>query len=338
MLLHRGEFTVSVKRILAPVAAVLDLIAFGVLHSLIWLIEHLPDRAAMVLCRGCIWVLRIVMPRSSSVGRRNLELIFPEKSPAEREAILKGSYEALARHLMAFAKAPMLTRERAMAMYDYTELRPVWAKARASAPPGVGCIIVTAHFGSFELLHHAHALQDKPLAVLSRPFRSPLLERFFKRRREMFGNTQFSRDGGQREVMRFLKSGTDVLLVMDQNVRIHHAVFVNFFGIPAATTKTIALASIRTGAPIFFATAVETSPWKFKMLYAPIGVPADFPGSNSDKVLAMTEAIHREFERAITAYPEQWMWIHRRYKTRPEGEIENIYGGTGTASRRSSPV
>lgn len=311
--------------LLRPLAALLDLLAFGLVRGIIGLIEILPDGAAMVVCRGCIWLLRLAMPRSSGVGRRNLELIFPDKPVAERERILKDSYEILARHLLAFARASRLTKERAAEMYDYREIRPVWEKTRATAPEGVGCIIVTVHYGSFELLHHAHALQDRPLAVLSRPMRSPRLERFFKLRREMFGNQQFSRDGGHSEMMKFLRSGKDVLIVMDQNVKRNHAVFVDFFGIPAATTKTIALASIRTGAPIFFATAAEVSPWKFKMIFAPIGRPDDFSGTNTEKVEFITRAIHREFERAIVEHPEQWMWIHRRFKTRPEGEVENLY-------------
>ncbi len=333
MLICDGAIVFPVKTLLKPVFELLDLAAYALIRVLVALIQYLPDRLSLVLCRACIWLLRLFMPRSSTVGRTNLRLVFPEKTEREREEILQRSYEVLARHLMAFAKAPMLTRERAMKMYDYSEIRPVWERARQSAPPGTGCIIVTAHFGSFELLHHAHALQDRKVAVLSRPFASPRVERFTKIRREMFGNIQFSRNGGQREIMRYLKEGIDVLLVVDQNVRKEHAVFVDFFGIPAATTKVVALASIRTGAPVFFATAVETSPWHFKMLFAPIGIPDDFPGSLAEKITGITGAMHGAMERAIREYPEQWMWIHRRYKTRPPGEEENVYTGAGHLPR-----
>ncbi len=272
------------------------------------------------------------MPRSHKVGLRNVELMFPEKSKAEAERIVAGSYETLARHLLAFAEAPSLTVESARKMFDYTEVRPVWAKARETAPPGVGCVIVTAHFGSFELLVQAHALLDRPLTVLSRPFALPALERFWKARRELFGNKQFSRGGAFREVIKNLQEGKDVLLVMDQNVRVHHAVFANFFGIPAATSKMAALAAIRTGAPVFFAACAEIEPRRYRMLYAPIGRADDYEGTPEEKVRLITEAIHREFEKAITEYPEQWMWIHRRFKTRPVGEVEDFYGGKNVAA------
>jgi KDO2-lipid IV(A) lauroyltransferase len=310
-----------------------DALLFIFLRSLLALMEYLPERPALVLARACIGVLRCLMPRSKAVGLRNLAVVFPQKTEAERQRILAGSYETLARHLVAFAKVPQLTRERAAKMFDYSELAPVWAAARASAPPGVGCIIVTAHFGSFELLVQAHALLDRPLSVLTRPFPSPRLERFWKQRREMFGNRQFSRNNGCRTVISRLREGEDVLLVMDQNVRVHHAAFVDFFGVPAATTRVPASAAIRTGAPVFFAACAEIAPSTYKMLYAPIGTAKDFPGTRAEKVEHMTRAIHREFERAITEFPEQWMWIHRRFKTRPVGYVEDFYGGKEVTAR-----
>jgi len=290
--------------------------------------QYLPTPAALWIARRCIDILRFFMPRSEAVGRRNLKLIFPEKSSSERKAILKESYNTLARHLVAFAKVPSLTRENASAMFDYSDIRPVWEKARRSAPPGTGCIIVTAHFGSFELLVQAHALLDRPLTVLTRPFALPRVERYMKNRREIFGNIQFSRNGATKMVFNHLREGHDVLLVMDQNVRVHHAVFVDFFSIQAATTKIAALAAIRTGAPVFFAACAEVAPSKYKMLYAPVGVADDFPGTAEEKIESITRAIHLEFEKVIRSYPEQWMWIHRRFKTRPVGEVEDFYGGS----------
>ncbi len=316
---------VSVRRF---TLSAVDIVLTSLLKFVLSLMEHLPEGAANWVARRCIDILRIFMPRSEAVGRRNLKLIFPEKDAAERREILRRSYDTLARHLVAFAKIPALTPERAAEMFDYSAIRPVWEQSRKRAPAGTGSIIVTAHFGSFERLVQAHALLDRPLAVVTRPFALPRVEKFMKKRRERFGNIQISRDGATKELLKQLRNGKDVLLVMDQNVRVHHAVFVDFFSIPAATTKMAALAALRTGAPIFFAACAETSPSKYTMLYAPIGVADDFPGSQEQKIELITRAIHAEFEKAIIAYPEEWMWIHRRYKTRPVGEREDFYGGS----------
>ena len=302
-----------------------DIVLTLALRGVVATMQYLPTPAALWIARRCIDLLRLFMPRSDGVGLRNLAVMFPEKSAAERRAILKSSYETLARHLVAFAKVPNLTRESAASMFDYTEVRPVWERARRNAPEGTGCIIVTAHFGSFELLVQAHALLDRPLTVLTRAFALPRVERYMKSRREIFGNIQFSRSGATKHVFSHLREGHDVLLVMDQNVRVHHAVFVDFFSIPAATTKIAALAAIRTGAPVFFAACAEVAPSKYKMLYEPIGVADDYPGTPEEKIISITRAIHVAFEKAIRDYPDHWMWIHRRFKTRPAGEAEDFY-------------
>ncbi|MFN8391677.1 MAG: lysophospholipid acyltransferase family protein [Bdellovibrionota bacterium] len=312
---------------ITPLFAFLDLALCTFVRSVFAIVPFLPDKISLAVLRGCLRGVLLVMPRSHKVGLRNLELVFPKKSHEECRQILSESYEALARHLLAVAEVPRLTLKSAGEMFDYSQIRPVWEKARASAPPGVGCIIVTAHFGSFELLVQAHALLDRPLTLIARPFALPRFERFWKKRRERFGNIQLSRKGGYREIMNNLNAGNDVLLVMDQNVRVHHAVFVDFFGIPAATTKAAALAAIRTGAPVFFAACAEIEPRKYKMLYAPIGTADQYAGSTEEKIVAITGAIHRQFERVIDEYPSQWMWIHRRFKTRPVGEVEDLYGG-----------
>ena len=135
----------------------------------------------------------------------------------------------------------------------------------------------------------------------------------------------FSRSGGYKEVLHRLSSGQDVSLMFDQNVKANHAIFVDLFGIPAATTKTVAFVALRTGCTIAFGTMVEVSPWKFKVIYQPIDNPIDEQGSYEDKALRLTRRVHECLESVVRQYPAQWFWIHRRFKTRPPGEPENIY-------------
>lgn len=312
---------------LAGALSIADLLGFALVRSTVWLIEHLPETIGLGICRFCVWTLLTLMPRARAVGKRNLEIIFPEKTEAERKAIFRDSLEALARHLFAFCQIPKLTKERAAEMFDYSEIYPVFQRVRAEAPDGVGVLIVTMHFGSFEYLVQAHALIDRPLSLLTRPFGSSRLERWWNERRGYFGNRVFTREGGYGEIVQRLRSGEDVLIVMDQNVRVHHAVFTTFFGHWAATTKSVALAALRTKAPVFFAAAAEISPGKYKMVYSELPSVTSLSGSTEDKILQLTEAIHRAFEKAIRQYPAQWFWIHRRFKTQPVGQVEGMYGG-----------
>src|SRR5262249_20426541 len=145
------------------------------------------------------------------------------------------------------------------------------------------------------------------------------------------GNRVFTREGGFREIASRLRAGEDVLMVMDQNVRAHHAVFASFFGRPAATTKAAGLAALRTGAPVFFAAAAETSSDRYKMLFAEFPAADSFPGGTDEKIFHLTEAVHREFKKPIRSYPESWFWIHRRFKTKPFGQVEDSYGGAAVS-------
>ena len=209
-------------------------------------------------------------------------------------------------------------------MTNYEEVREIVEDLRARNP-GKGMLFPTIHFGSFELLLQTQCLMDRPLAALARGFGLPRLDAWWDARREMFGNTIFSRAGGYKEIERRLNRGEDVTLLFDQNVRGGHAIFVEFFGIPAATTKAIGLAALRTGAPILFSTAVQLEPERHRIIVREIPNPIHGPGSKQEKVHKITAALHRAVEDVIREYPEQWFWIHRRYKTRPPGEPETMY-------------
>jgi KDO2-lipid IV(A) lauroyltransferase len=303
----------------------LDIPAFISVRLLILALECLPDALALRLARIYVSLIYLCMPRISRIARRNLEIVFPNKSSKQREDIFKESKNVLAQNILGFARIPTLTREKAEQLADLKDSRQVLARLREETP-GVGVLIAAMHFDAFEYLIQFPAILIGPFSILGRGFGLPTLDAWWNTRRQMHGNTIFSRSGGYKEIIRRLRNGENVIVMCDQNVKANHATFVDFFGLQAATTKTIALCSMRTGAPIALGVMLSIPGDKNEFQIEPLLSPLDIEGSKYEKIKAVCKSMHAAFERQITRKPEAWFWIHRRWKTRPPGEPEDVYG------------
>lgn len=303
----------------------IDILALGLAAPLVWLMAYLPRPYAMHIARGCVWLLFLCMPRLRGVGERNLELIFPEKPLEERRRILDASIDVLADNLLGYCRGPRLTKETARELSDYSAVAQTFESLKQQNGE-TGVLIVMLHFGVFELFLHIHALLYRPVAVLARGFGLPLLDSWWNSRRETFGNEVFGRKGGYQEIVRRLRVKQDVCLLFDQNVKRNHAVFASFFGIQAATTKAVALAALRTGAPVIVAACARLNGGsRYSPFVYAVGTCSQGDRARDEAVQEFTERLHRASEEIIRAHPEQWFWVHRRYKTRPPGEPENLY-------------
>jgi KDO2-lipid IV(A) lauroyltransferase len=216
-------------------------------------------------------------------------------------------------------------------------LSPEWVQQHVSIPAlerykaahgETGVLIATGHLGSFELLGHAIGLWGYPLSAVARRFKSPRLDAWWRGLREARGNTIIDREGAFKEIVKTLQSGRSVAVLFDQNVKRNHAVFVDWFSKPAGTTRALALAALKTKAPVFVASMVyagndtyrvEAVECDFRELYR------DTTMSDTEKIREITTTISSHYCRMISDFPEGWFWIHRRWKTRPEGQEESIY-------------
>jgi KDO2-lipid IV(A) lauroyltransferase len=304
--------------------SLLDYIALTLTRLLIGLIRFLPPRASFVLVRACISLLCLFIPRLKRIARKNLELVFPKYSHEKREKILNASIGALAEYFIDYAKIPDLAnkeiRVELSGQSNWEDIEEAERKAE-----GVGTMFITAHFGCFESGAQAWAKYYKPVGILARDFGLPKLNRWWNSRREIFGNKVFSRRGGYKEIERRLRLGNSVTFLVDQNVKRNHAVFVDFFGISAATTKTVAVAALRTKAPMFFLAPLRREGDVFYLNCTKIIDADTLDGSVDEKIRIITQDLSHALENIIRQYPEQWFWMHRRFKTRPMGEPENIY-------------
>jgi len=303
---------------------VTDFALLALLRTILFPIQILPDSLALKVARFYVSLLFLFVGRFQTVAKRNLELVFPEKSAAERTEIFNKSKTVLAENILGFVRIPTLNKEKAAEACDYSKAAATLDALR-KANPETGIIIPTLHFDIFEIFIQVHALNYRPVSILARGFGYKYLDRWWNGQREIFGNQLFERRGGYKSIIKRLRNGEDIVLLCDQNVKSNHAIFVDLFGYKAATTKTVALAALRTGAPIVFGCPVQTTPGKFEVVAEEILHPNDVNGETEEKLLACTEDLHRKFEEHILKRPEAWFWLHRRWKTRPPGETEDIY-------------
>lgn len=291
---------------------------------LIGILRVVPIKVAESLAGLWIRALCGCVPRWGRSGLRNLEIAFPEKSNAAHQQILLDSYLMLGKNLVGFARMGSLRKEAVYRDFSYETVTAQIAAARKKHPDA-GVLFATMHYGGFETTVQMQCLCDRPLGILARGFGFRRLDRWWNRQREQFGNNVFGRTGGYREMETRLRNGQDITAMFDQNVKRNHAVFVPFFGVPAATTKGLALAALRTNAAILQAVSAETAPGKYELTvtYIPYDDLEHLPVDA--RVFEVMRRLHQPAEAAIRRHPDHWFWIHRRFKTRSAGESEDLY-------------
>lgn len=265
----------------------------------------------------------LLIPRLRKTALINLSIAFPGRSHAWYCEIVRKNAREMGRLIADTVRLSNLDAQWIKAHVDIPAL-----ERYAAAVGKTGVLIATGHLGSFELLGHAIGLHGYPLSAVARRFKSPRLDAWWRGMREARGNTVIDREGAFREMIRTVSSGRSVAVLIDQNVKINHAVFVNWFSKSAATTRAFALAALKTQAPVF----VAGMRYCGDDMYRVEAVECDFSGLYSDekvsdeqKVLEITRAISSHYCSMIEQFPEGWFWIHRRWKTRPQGEAEKVY-------------
>jgi KDO2-lipid IV(A) lauroyltransferase len=286
----------------------------------VWLIAQtlrwLPRPVARASAIGIGMLVYRLHPRLRRVGMRNLEMAFPEKSPEEREAILEGVYRSLGRLLAEVAKFPEYTLQNVdrIAVYDGLE------NYLAARDRGKGVLFMTAHLGGWEIGSFVHSLHGHWLNIVARKLDNPLLDRWVMQLRSLHGNRIHDKDEYARGLLAAMKRGETVGALMDTNMTPPQGVFVNYFGRPACTAAGVARVAMRTGAAVLPAfTLWDEALGKYRIRFEP-AIPLVCSGDDEADVRANTQNYTSAIERAVRAYPDQWLWVHRRWKTRPEGE------------------
>jgi len=293
---------------------------FRLEYAVVWCVVRsigvLPRPLARAGGIGVGRVTYLLHGKLRRVGMRNLGMAFPEKSTRERRRILRGVFTSLGRQLAEVCLFPRYSCENVsrVVIYDGYE------NFQQAAQRGKGVLFLTGHLGGWELSAFAHALYGHPLHFVMRPLDNPYLDRMVRDYRTMHGNIPILKDDPVRELLRAMKEGATVGILMDTNMMPPQGVFVNFFAIPACTPSGLARIALRTNAAVVPGFTVwDPALRKYRLRFDP-ALELVRSGDNEADILANTQLFTDVIEDFVRQYPDQWLWVHRRWKTRPPGE------------------
>lgn len=275
-------------------------------------IEYLLARAVLgslsiapfALARFYSRLLDRFVPRLRRIAGKNLAMAGLPSNTVD------GVYDSIARLLWTFARMPGIQRENVREWIDYDGFEHYEEAKRR----GKGVLFATGHLGNWELSAYAHALLTEPMHIVVRPLDNPYLDAFVMRCRTATGNHIIGKKDLLRGVLKALQANGAVGVLIDQNTALDEGIFVDFFGVPASANAGFVKLAHRTGAAVIPGFALwDESLRRYRLKFYPI---VEMTGD----VAADTQRLHSILEAVVREHPEQWLWIHRRWKTRPPGE------------------
>jgi KDO2-lipid IV(A) lauroyltransferase len=278
----------------------------------------LPGGAAIAIGKSmgrAFYLLAADLRRTAAI---NLRLAFPDKSEEERKVLMRACFDTLGRQLGLFSQFGTRSQEELRDMIEPSGFENLDA---AIEKYGQRIILWTAHLGAWELTSFGFSFLGYPITFLVRRIDNPRIEEMVDDVRTRFGNKTLGKLAAARSMLKILRSGEAPLgLLFDLNTLEDEAIFVDFFGVPAATSFIVSKLAVRTQAPLIPVFA----PWnedkkKFQLIVKPAVVP-EVTGDEEADVRCLTNRLTRITEDLIRQHPGQWLWVHKRWKTRPPGE------------------
>jgi Kdo2-lipid IVA lauroyltransferase/acyltransferase len=266
-----------------------------------------------ILIGGLVYYLH---PRLRRAGARNLAMAFPEKSPAERRKILRGVYVSLGRLLGEACLFPTYTRKNASEVAVYQGFE----NFEAAEKRGKGVLLLTAHLGGWEVGSFFHSLQGHPMHIVVRPLDNPLVDALVTHYRGLHGNTMIGKKEFARGLITAMRRNQTVGILMDTNMTPPQGVFVDFFGIPACSASGLARIALHSDATVVPAFTIWDSVLRKYRVEFDRPLELVRTGNDEADAEANTARFTKAIEQYIRRYPDQWLWVHRRWKTRPAGQ------------------
>jgi KDO2-lipid IV(A) lauroyltransferase len=304
------------------------LLSYAAGRSVFALMALLPTRAARRLGAGLGRLFFRLSPRHRRIALGNLAAAFGDRMPEpERLSVAHASFAHLgsivadATHFPRHVRRP--TEE--IAVYDGVE------HLKTAASLGRGVLVFSGHYGHWELIALLQYRLGLPMTMVVSPLENKRYDRFITRLRQMSGNTVLSKRRAARPILKALREGRAIAILIDQNVRGEGGLFVDFFGRPASTTPALATLAFRSGAPIVPVFSWFLPDGRLQISYRPAIHPVR-QGAIEDDVRALTRACTAILEEEIRHRPEFWMWMHNRWRTRPPGAESTQSAG---AARRA---
>lgn len=292
---------------------------FLVVRTALGLLRVAPRPVAMSIGVNAGRLAYRALGKLRRIGLRNLELAYPEKTASERDAILRSAFGNLGRVMAVVSRFGGLSRGNLSDLIEYTPTPEFAAAYEQTKIDGRGRIILGGHMGNWELQAFSYPIFFEPLSFLARRMDNPRIEEMVRTIRTRLGNKQIDKVNAAGPILRVLRAGGTVGVLADVNSHPKEGVFVPFFGIPACTATGIAMLAGRANAVIVPMFAIWDGVRKYKIVHGDIIEPVN-SGNREADIEKTTALCVAATERIIRAYPDQWIWIHRRWKTRPPGE------------------
>ncbi len=293
-----------------------QIIEFVFARAFIHALRILPRRMSRGAGVGIAAIAYILLGRLRRVGLRNLELAFPGMPAGERKHVLRLEYRNLGWLLAEFCQMSTYTPAFAKSFIRYEGLEHYLA----ARDRGKGVLVLTGHLGAWELSSFYHSLAGYPMGMVIRRLDNPLVDRMVNRIRCQHGNRVLHKDDFARGLLAAMRSGETVGILMDTNMTPPQGLFVPFFGVPACTASGLARVALKTGAAVVPGFLLwEESERQYVLHFYPELALASTGDSELDAA-ENTARLTAVIEGVIRQYPSQWLWMHRRWKTRPAGE------------------
>src|SRR5205823_2979953 len=283
-------------------------------YALVWFFVRVLGALPRRFSRELGIVVRItafgILARLRTVGMRNLEIAFPRMPKRRRRRILFQLFVGFGRHLAEFCMFPRYTRENAREVATYDG----FANYECARAAGKGVLLLTGHLGAWEIGSFVHSIFGNPIKIVVRRLDNPKVDALVERYRTLHGNQTFAKEDFARGLLGAMRAGETVGILMDTNMTPPQGVFVDFFGTPACTAAGVARVALRSGAAVVPAFTIWDSVLrKYRVRFDP---PLTLISSGNDEADAVTNTalFTRVIQNYATHYPEQWLWVHRRWK------------------------
>lgn len=289
-------------------------------YAALWLVLKaaglLPRKAARAVGAAAAGILFALQPKLRHIADANLRIAFPDWSETQRRDTIRRMVTQLGWMAGEFSQFPKYSRAN-IENFLKLEGNENFLAARSR---GKGVLFLTGHIGAWELSPFAHAVYGYPLSFLARAVENSRVDKLVNRYRGLPGNLPIEKNRSAREILRVLAEGGTIGILADQNTLPEEGVFVDFFGLSACTTSGIARIALRTGAAVVPSYVLwDYGSKQYRLRFEP-EIKLTRTGDEERDVLENTARFTRTIENVIRQHPEQWVWVHKRWKTRPPGE------------------
>ena len=284
---------------------------------LLRLLEAIPLAVMAFFLEGLMLIVWAIDRKHRRIARINLKIAFPEMDEKEAGRIIRYCYKRVGTSAAEFLHIPKMDERYIRERFRIEGLEHIEKSAREGRP----IIVLTGHFGNWELSSHAYSVLVAPMAFIVKSLRSPILDAIVTERRQIRGNTVIRQTESAKHILRFLRKKVMVGILIDQNVDRHKGVPVELFGRKTYTTDGIARLALALRAAIHPGFVFRDPADKFRhtVRFGP-DVPMDFDAPKEEEIVQLTRRCNQELEKVIKMAPDQWIWFQPRWKTRHSDE------------------